>query len=225
MAEDPSYLHHGVLWRSNKTMYVKGVLRIIHLFHFMVKLRLNMVAIRRWFRSLFNLAKALVLCHCQNLDPAQLYSNLIRAKELLKSVLKDTQRWGLARPGLDNWLPPWDQRVQMEGSLLRCQPVSWIKMTHLFTQEPHKVLLLTEREPAGSRSKGHSKFASAAFPACQESLLPCVESHQRGAGPRCPGDRLGCVIRGGRKERRSRQRQEILAGVTKNLATWVSVTE
>lgn len=33
----------------------------------------------------------------------------------------------------------------MEGSLLRCQPVSWIKMTHLFTQEPHKVLLRTGR--------------------------------------------------------------------------------
>lgn len=107
----------------------------------------------------------------------------------------------------------------MEGSVLRCQPVSWIKMTHLFAQAPHKVLLLTERGPAGSLSKGRSKSASAAFLACQKSLLPCVESHQRGTGPRCPGDRLGCVIRGGRGECRSCQRREILAGAAKKLAT------
>lgn len=35
----------------------------------------------------------------------------------------------------------------MEGSLLRCQPVSWIKMTHLFTQDPRKVLLLKGEGP------------------------------------------------------------------------------
>lgn len=49
----------------------------------------------------------------------------------------------------------------MEGSLLRCQPVSWIKMTHLFTQDPHKVLLLTGRGAAGALRKGRSKLASA----------------------------------------------------------------
>lgn len=71
----------------------------------------------------------------------------------------------------------------MEGSLLRCQPVSWIKMTHLFTQEPHKVLLLTGRGGLWLSEQGTQQIRSAAFPACQKSLLPCVESHQRGPGP------------------------------------------
>lgn len=44
----------------------------------------------------------------------------------------------------------------MEGSLLRCQPVSWIKMTHLFTQEPHKVVSLTGRGSLPLSKKGHT---------------------------------------------------------------------
>lgn len=104
----------------------------------------------------------------------------------------------------------------MEGSLLRRQPVSWIKMTHLFTQAPHKVLLPTGRGACRLSEKGRSELASDAFPACQKSLLPCVESHQQGRGPRRPGDRLGCVIRGGNRECRSCQRREILAGAAKS---------
>lgn len=58
-----------------------------------------------------------------------------------------SERRAVVRPAGPAWprAASASRGAQMEGGLLRCQPVSWIKMTHLFTQEPHKVLLRTGR--------------------------------------------------------------------------------
>lgn len=113
----------------------------------------------------------------------------------------------------------------MEGSSFRCQAVSWIKMTHLFTKRSAQSALAKqgERERQRGPSGGRS---SRAFPACQESLQPSVESHQWGRDPHRPGDRLDCVIRGGRGEERKAVRgRKRLAVPARKLARRVSVTE
>lgn len=113
----------------------------------------------------------------------------------------------------------------MEGNSFRCQAVSWIKMTHLFTKRSAQSALAKqgERERRRGPSGGRS---SRAFPACQESLQPSVESHQRGRDPHRPGDRLDCVIRGGRGEARKAVRgRKRLAAPARKLARRVSVTE
>lgn len=75
----------------------------------------------------------------------------------------------------------------MEGSLLRCQPVSWIKMTHLFTQEPHKVLLLTGRGGLWLSEQGTQQIRLCRLPGLPEVITAVCGKPSAGSGPPSSG--------------------------------------
>lgn len=75
----------------------------------------------------------------------------------------------------------------MEGSLLRCQPVSWIKMTHLFTQEPHKVLFLTGRGACRRSAEGVRRICLCRLPGLPKVIIAVCGKPSAGYRPPLSG--------------------------------------